>query len=353
MNFDELLMIIEASKSDADKLNTIGEKINTTRKGANISNQLNDNNYKSLIEDITGEPFDYERMKGKLINKKQVDVDKFKNNKSQNRKNNVRSSTRNENNVVPNYGANPTVSSHADKKQIEKFKQSMRNKYDADKTSKQFRNTTAQRIVKDRIEKGKDLPERMRDKLIKQNTNKIKNEKDNSGNNFKHRFDKNDPSYNDLLNLLEVLKKEKDFSKYNKAFKRICNICSLPTVYAIASVKNQNIDGKKEIFFIFYKDRKEIKISEEDKLYHVSKVSGLTSLTPTFKSGDGVYYSSPRVYFSIGKPINNNGSANNSYDKTYVLKGKYKTYEDPELHGTACYIESSIPLPVEEFNPNK
>lgn len=108
----------------------------------------------------------------------------------------------------------------------------------------------------------------------------------------------------------------------------------------------------KEISSNSYKHGKEINVLNSDKLYHTSKVDGLTELKGFNKSIDGVHHSEKRIYVSKNKPISRVGtdSINDNEHVYEIIKNPSKIREDNELRGnSAYYIESDKPVKVRQI----
>lgn len=165
----------------------------------------------------------------------------------------------------------------------------------------------------------------------------------------------------ELQNLFTHIIFAKDFNIYNKHRVLLCELFDIEPSYLIKPYGQAwDVDQ-----FTFHKEDSVAKnLKPDDVLYHTNKVPNLTSLQPTFMSrrakalrglpkkfvGVEALYPTPRIYvglnsvmtrYSSEAPIKNNGV------RIYkILNHKNKVKSDKELHGDACYIETTSPVKV-------
>ena len=129
-----------------------------------------------------------------------------------------------------------------------------------------------------------------------------------------------------------------------------------------SSIKHNRIEGnilvsgglykendKYKVSTRVYKPGEEIKLSSNDKLYHTSKVDGLTELSPTNKSIDDVHHSSKRVYFYKNTHGNRYGGHNTTDHVYELIEPPGVVHNDNELGGGAVYVDTDKPLKVRQI----
>ena len=345
--YSHLMSIIqEASKRDADNLEGKGKEIRTLKKGSNIVRTLSD---KRREED-----FDDDDTSTTYIPKvKRANLDKISFDKSKElRKKNIKSSTRSANGSVPEYGADPRYSRDADRKQKEKYLKSLKNKdVDIDKSTKNIDDGLKKKIIQDRIKKGKDIPDKYKNDIVKKETETPKQEaaERHLRTYFRKQYNENEINiYKQIVDAYKVMKDATDYAVYKKAHDTIARLTGYPTDASFGSFR---ASGGKQIEFRIYNKPKPKEISDDTKLYHTSNQNNITRLTPTFKTSDGVYHATPRVYCCIGSPgsrMTGAGGGNDGSTTYLIMKKVYQVFEDPELHGNAVYIETNSDVPVKK-----
>jgi len=102
-------------------------------------------------------------------------------------------------------------------------------------------------------------------------------------------------------------------------------------------------------------DTKPSEDAKKNKFVHTSNVDGLTKLTPSLRSRDGVLYKDKRVYFSTDKPMSSyGGKGNDRAQYEYDGKKRANAKSDPELNGgTSVYISTKDAIPVKQIKKQK
>lgn len=166
----------------------------------------------------------------------------------------------------------------------------------------------------------------------------------------------NESQYKELKKVWEVAKKTASYMIYKRAFGKICKAFGLPpgdTVINNCEFK-KSYDGKYSGWIRYNSGKKKITVPNGTILLHCSTVSGITELRPSFRSRtEGRFlYASPRIYFSLGKPINaeKGGFKGETVLHKYTPSRPIQTaYIDPaakEFENGAVFIESYSPIQV-------
>lgn len=97
-------------------------------------------------------------------------------------------------------------------------------------------------------------------------------------------------------------------------------------------------------------------------LYHTSqfRIRNIRELSPRWVSNGGELFSTPRVYLHVGVALDRFGAKIGSHfhspesSTLFVVKDKISYgYKDPEMGGTAIYVETNNPIRVEPIDYNK
>lgn len=175
-----------------------------------------------------------------------------------------------------------------------------------------------------------------------------------------------DDDYDLMKSYLEIMKYAEKYGDYKKAFNEFCKMCHiLPTGVIITKheLKRGKTD-KNSIYVEYNYNTKKITLPDNVTLYHLSRVSGIKKLIPTFKSkfslraaaSKGYLYDRPRVYFTIRKNMPKFLADYKFNEKVhlYVCKKDIKqVYVDPLVWSGiqgAVYVESNQPIEVQEIN---
>lgn len=147
----------------------------------------------------------------------------------------------------------------------------------------------------------------------------------------------------DLFNVFKNMESAESFDEYKKYRDEFRNKIDIPdktTIYGISS----SSFGINEIDFYYVNEGNSISKNPKYKLI------------PTWKSNDGRFYNTSRVYFAY-VPINNGGIpiGKNTSKSLYTPITDYtKIYADTDLGNFrkvgACYIETEEPIKVKEIN---
>lgn len=225
------------------------------------------------------------------------------------------------------------------------------------KSIKKFKNDTSAKIA-----------DKVRSYLSKENIEKnFKNINKKISNRVTKLFPCTKEEKEEIYKHFDVCRKEKvSFSDYDKNFKKLCSllgISSNDTILEYMFVKekpSEKTDGKYIIEFRYSSSKKiPFIIPNGSILIHKSPLADLKVLKPTFKSKtSGMYlYGSPRVYFALGKMMDDRKMATEkqttyTYTPTESIK---KAYIDPAIKsdkstGSAIYIDTRFPIRVKRLD---
>lgn len=168
--------------------------------------------------------------------------------------------------------------------------------------------------------------------------------------------------YEMVLQLVKILRHCETYKEYKPAFDKFCKFCHiLPTGTIIKKVviKSGSKRDRNYLYVEYSYNTKKIKLEEGQKLFHISKVEGITELKPFFrgKSERGYLYDKPRVYLTVYKKMPKMFADYGSRSKIYhyeVTANINEVYVDPLLRlgaQGAVYVETNRPIPVKEFKP--
>ena len=141
------------------------------------------------------------------------------------------------------------------------------------------------------------------------------------------------------------MKTTKDYAKYKNSFLKLEKLTGIKN---ISGIKDVDIPyDKNKISFRPLPNSKNDNINKDDNLYHNSSSQNIKKLTPTFRSNDGVYYKTPRIYFYKNGKGNKTGESKTDQNSTnYKINNIKKAKEDPELGKKARYITTHKEIPV-------
>lgn len=143
-----------------------------------------------------------------------------------------------------------------------------------------------------------------------------------------------------------ILMRTENYNDYKTAFRNMARLLGKPNASAI---RISDYSWKGNVECRCYNSKKSANCGSDIKLYHTSETRGLTRLNGRFRSKDGVYYSSKRVYFHKGKPGSRMGGDAKENDYIYEFIGNpSQAYVDPELGSTAVFIETDTSVPVKD-----
>ena len=185
-------------------------------------------------------------------------------------------------------------------------------------------------------------------------TSNFKNKKSNF-----HSSSLTDQEYDEVKGYLDILTKPNvKYSEYHKAFAALCKFCYISprgTIITRHELKRGNSDNNHSLELDYISNIKKIKLPEGLKLFHLSKIPGITKLVPQFKgkSGKGYLYDRPRIYFIIDKFLPKlKSNPTNSMHRYEVKTNITDVYVDPLVWKTsqgAVYVETDKEIPVEEI----
>lgn len=201
-------------------------------------------------------------------------------------------------------------------------------------------------------------PEVIDEISLKEFMDTIKNWKTSNFKNKKSSFISNslsDEEYDEVKGYIDTMvDPQVKFNEYHQAFNALCKFCFIEprgTIITSYNVKRGPEDGKHTIELEYIANTKKIKLPDGIKLFHISKIPGITKLVPQFKgkSGKGYLYERPRVYFTIRNFLSKlHGNKTYSYECTANI---HDVYVDPlvwKARQGAVYVESDTDIPVKE-----
>ena len=172
-----------------------------------------------------------------------------------------------------------------------------------------------------------------------------------------------DDEYEKVNDLLKTMTTEEDYGVYKKAFDKFCYFCHIVPrgviLYKYKLKKGKQDHHTLEVVYTY--NTKRMKLPEDTKLYHMSKVAGIKALKPVFrgKAARGFLYDKPRIYFTIRKSMPKIWADYKSNEKMHMYQVKdniRSVFVDPLLWGYAsgaCYIETNNEVKVEEITEDK
>lgn len=166
--------------------------------------------------------------------------------------------------------------------------------------------------------------------------------------------------YNDMLETVRILRRCETYQEYKPAFNKFCKFCHIVpdgTIIRKIDIKSGSVKDKNYMYVEYAYNTKKIKLKENQSLYHVTKVSGISSLEPHFrgKSEKGYLYDKPRIYFSIYEKMPKGLADYNGNEKMHYYKCNKEiteVYVDPLLRNSAIgavYVSTNSKIPVTEI----
>ena len=169
-----------------------------------------------------------------------------------------------------------------------------------------------------------------------------------------------DDEYNKVKEMIDIMTSTEDYSTYKKAFDRFCYFCHIVSrgvvLYKYTLKKGKEDKNSLEVVYAY--NTKRLKLPDDTKLYHMSKVPDIKELKPTFrgKSARGFLYDKPRIYFTVRKNLPKRFADYKPGEKMHMYEAKENiknVFVDPLLWGYssgAVYIETNKDVKVEEIN---
>ena len=149
----------------------------------------------------------------------------------------------------------------------------------------------------------------------------------------------------------EILKRTQDYSDYKNAFKNLSKLLGHPDACTIKVFRGSS---KGNVNYQCFNNKKYANCNSDTKLYHTSDQKGLTRLSGKFRGAEGFYFSSKRVYFHKDNPGGRMTTSTGNYiaqPGTYVYEyvgDASKAFIDPEINGSAVFIETDTSVPVKD-----
>lgn len=168
----------------------------------------------------------------------------------------------------------------------------------------------------------------------------VKIEKNRGINRFVNIVNISDNMFELLTSHIKTMKEASTFPEYKSALNAFKSILKLPdacTINTISEEYGKDPDSNK-IHFYYTQDAKPIP-NKNYQLLHSTVTDNITQLIPTWKSNDGYFYNSPRVYFAT-MPVDRMGHQLNEKD------GKLSGFDLNTGHDTTMHVYT----PSIEFN---
>lgn len=168
----------------------------------------------------------------------------------------------------------------------------------------------------------------------------VKIEKNRGINRFVNIVNISDNMFEILNSHIKTMREALTFPEYKSALNAFKSILKLPdacTINAISKEHGKDPDSNK-IHFYYTQDAKPIP-NKNYQLLHSTVTDNITQLIPAWKSNDGYFYNSPRVYFAT-MPVDRMGHRLNEKD------GKLSGFDLNTGHNTTMHVYT----PSIEFN---
>lgn len=171
-------------------------------------------------------------------------------------------------------------------------------------------------------------------------------------------FNRDDPKVKSINDLVSQCRACKTYDEYLPLFKQLQQLIG---VQADAIIPPGLFDINPKYVIIYMNEKIKVPLNGRT-LYHTSthSIKGIKELTPRWTSRGGELFSTPRVYLHVGVALDRFnakiGSHLNSPKSStlFVVKDKISYgYKDPEMGGTAIYVETTKPIRVEAVDYNK
>ena len=148
----------------------------------------------------------------------------------------------------------------------------------------------------------------------------------------------------------------KTYEEYKPHYDKIIKLLNLKGEPIIQKLQCNTDNG---LVIVQYNKNKteKVPISKNQNLYHSSYDFRITEIKPSWVGGGCVLFPKPRIYFHANVPLDRfsyveYGTISLHKPPVYHLKVNPEyAYIDPELGGTAMYVETTKPIPVELVNP--
>lgn len=157
-----------------------------------------------------------------------------------------------------------------------------------------------------------------------------------------------------------ILKESNAFMEYKKSYEYICKFFGLPTKETtIKRIKFTDAEkGKKKVKIIYHIGKIKFIIPNDVQLIHTSSNGNIKELIPNFCSKKrGMYmWASKRVYFTLGKAIDQKKVGMKNKEKSYkytpkdIIRTAYIDSELPSFNMKCVYVDTMFPIPVKRLD---
>lgn len=165
--------------------------------------------------------------------------------------------------------------------------------------------------------------------------------------------------FDNVCDYYDMMRKAESYNDYKEGFEALCKFCHIVpncTIMTKIELHPGKTENSNSILVKYTANTKKLKLPDNMKLYHMSKVEGITQLEPTFKARAGYFYDKPRVYFTIHKSMPKFLADYKVTEKMHKYECKdniREVYVDPlvwngNLQG-AVYVTTDKPINVEEM----
>ncbi len=332
------LLIIEASKEDADRLESLGQEESDLRKGARIVNSIINKPRK-----YRGVPINQTKQDNYNKRYKINDMNAFNNQSDKGRKQLIRDATKKSDFIKTSDTSDRAIKANEKSKKYQDI--------DPEASTTGMSKEKAE-AVKRQLKSGGNLPDSIKSRLVKKAGPVNTDTADRHSNTYFRKTFSDDEKgvFEELKSLANTMKQTNDYGEYKKAYDRFLKLTGYDNASHISVIDFQ---GDQLAFHLAGDDKTEK--AGDSTYYHSSSAKGLKKIYPSFKSSDGVYYQTPRIYFGKDIPMSRvagNGSSITNDPELSVYKTKFDkdsdVREDSELHGDARYRESRRAINIEE-----
>ena len=183
-------------------------------------------------------------------------------------------------------------------------------------------------------------------------------------------------TYDQLYDMIKAIRTSTEYDSYITLLNQFLETIGLTTGRVVESGTMNLTQRRNNYLIVRLKNAEDetIHLKKGDKLYHSSKIAGISQLNPSFKAGDKndrydmmveALYPTERVYFyanGMGNRLGGSGILfNNEYVYEYTVPEEMDVKIDQELASLKSlnlnepipvFIETKTPLPVREVEKN-